>query len=248
MKISSLWVAGNPLLPREVVSFCSLRAQVKWFHSKFSRFKVLINSSQVSAFWFHSSCLSPPDFMCAVWTVFDLVVLLYQSLREHLCISAFGDSWDAHRHGEPAGPCSSRGTPGGAKPSPGVSPGHSPEGKCPGVGSKPPFWLTSVQACLEPLLCCSMAVPWMKAPLSFPHRGNTEISFSNWKCWRHGQAGVKHRWKGEEADIDSLSLCSPVRDGHQEPSWAKTELFYSFISGLPFKKKLKSGARVAPSF
>lgn len=50
---------------------------------------------------------------------------------------------------------------------------------CPGVGPKPPFWLASVQACLEPLLCCRMAVPWMKAPLSFPHRGNTEISFSN---------------------------------------------------------------------
>lgn len=143
MKISSLWVAGNPLLPREVASFCSLGTQVKWFHSKFSQFKVLIRSSQVSAFWFHTSCLSPQDFMCAVWTVFDLVVSPYQGLREHLCISAIGDSWDAHRHGEPAAPCSARGTCGSDKLSPGVSPGHSPEGKCSGVGSKPPFWLTT---------------------------------------------------------------------------------------------------------
>lgn len=190
MKISSLWVAGNPQFSREFVSFCSLGTQVKLFHSKFSQFEVLIHSKQVSASWFHSCCVSPHTscvlsgrylkglcYHSRVW-VNTFAFLLLQTAEacrasSTLLISRY-------------------------KPSPGVSPGHSPEGTCPAVGSKPPFWLATVQACLEPLLCCSMAVPWMKAPLNLPHRCNTEISFSNWKGWRHGKARLSTDRKGQK--------------------------------------------------
>lgn len=103
MKTSSLWVAGNLLLPREVASFCNLGAQIEWFLPKFSQCEILIHPSWVSASWFHYSCLFPSrdhDFMCPLWTGYDQAVSPLQALSKNLHLSASGDSWDAHEHRE----------------------------------------------------------------------------------------------------------------------------------------------------